>query len=260
MFNRQGILGVLFWIIILRTQDGLTEGTIQALQTDTRAKVVAFDPNQIYAIKAHYLVSTDIILGEDEIVNAGDVHLGDASAWDIAISRNHLYLKAKKFDASGNLSIVSNRYAYHFMLSVADKEQDPSADTLFLKFIYPSHNLAEKKLALEMVSLPSDLCTHSHKYNLQYSFTGDKEQAPLRACDDGLFTYFKFREKIDLPAIFMVLPNMQEEVVNYRMEKDYMVVERTAKAFTLRNGSTVTSIYNDKYIADWHKVKKRNAQ
>jgi type IV secretion system protein VirB9 len=258
MFKKSFVLLGSFLILLLLMQEALAEGTVQSLQTDVRAKVVAFDPNQIYAIKAHYLVSTDIILGEDETVNVSDVHLGDASAWDIAISRNHLYLKAKKFDAGGNLSVVSNRYAYHFVLSVADKEHDPLADTLFLKFIYPARGLDEKKLALEMVSLPKDLCTHSHKYNLQYSFTGDKEQAPLRVCDDGLFTYFKFRGKIDLPAIFMVLPNKQEEVVNYRMEKEYMVVERTAKAFTLRNGSTVTSVYNDKTIGDWDNVKKRN--
>ncbi len=250
---------LIFWLLSLvwiPLSGVFAEGTVQSLETDPRAKVVAFDPNQIYVLNTHYLISTDIILGEDETVNLNDVHLGDASAWDIAISRNHLYLKAKKLDASGNLSVISNRYAYHFVLSVSDKEHDSLAETLFLKFVYPTRSHDEKKLALEMVSLPSDICLNSHKYNLQYSFTGDKEQAPLRICDDGLFTYFKFRAKVDLPAIFMVLPNRKEEVVNYRMEKNYMVVERIAKAFTLRSGNVVTSIYNDKYIGDWEKVKK----
>lgn len=255
MFKRQLFLWFLF-LMALPLQWALAEGTVQSLKTDSRAKVVAFDPNQIYAVKTHYLISTDIILGEEETINLSDVHLGDASAWDIAISRNHLYLKAKKLDAGGNLSVVSNRYAYHFVLSVADAEHNPLAETLFLKFIYPARCQDEKRLALEIVSLPSDICANSHKYNLQYSFTGDKEQSPLRVCDDGLFTYFKFREKVDLPAIFMVLPDRQEEVVNYRMEKDYMVVERIAKSFTLRNGAVVTSVYNDKYIGDWSKVKK----
>jgi type IV secretion system protein VirB9 len=110
---------------------------------------------------------------------------------------------------------------------------------------------------LEMVTLPNDLCKDPSKYNLQYSFTGDAEQAPVRACDDGIFTYLQFRKHIDLPAIFMVLPDRKEEVVNYRMQGDYMVVERMAKAFTLRNGNVVTSVYNDKYIGDWQNVSKR---
>jgi type IV secretion system protein VirB9 len=257
MLKKRAWLGLLM-LIALPLKSILAEGTSHSLKTDPRAKIVAFDPNQIYAVKAHYLFSTDIIFSEEETVNASDVHLGDASAWDVAVSRNHLYLKAKKLDAGGNLSVISSRYTYHFVLSVGDAEHDPLATTLFLKFIYPTQSHDEKKLALQMVSLPPDLCTPLPKYNLQYSFTGDKEQAPLSACDDGLFTYFKFREKIDLPAIFMVLPNGQEEVVNYRMEKDYMVVERTAKAFTLRNGSVVTSVYNDKTIGDWSKVKKRS--
>ncbi|MCD6040272.1 MAG: virB9 2 [Gammaproteobacteria bacterium] len=237
-------------------QAALAEGLVQSFKTDPRAKVVAFEPNQIYAVKTHYLVSTDIILGEDEIVQPQDVHLGDASAWDIAVSRNHLYLKAKKLDAKGNLSVLSNRYAYHFILSATDEDQDRSESIFFLKFVYPNRGHDEKRLALEMVSLPPDLCQNAAHYNLQYSFTGNPEQAPLCACDDGLFTYFKFKKQSDLPAIFSVLPDRREEVVNYRMEGDYMVVERTAKVFTLRNGALVTSIYNDKYIGDWDRVKK----
>lgn len=52
-----------------------------------------------------------------------------------------------------------------------------------------------------------------------------------------------------------MLPDRKEAVVNYRVEDGYVVVERLGKAFTLRNGDVVTSVYNDKYIGDWHKVK-----
>ena len=75
------------------------EGTLHSFETDSRAKMVSFDPNQVYLIKTNYLVSTDIIFGNDEIINADDIHLGDASAWDVQANRNHLYLKAKKIDA-----------------------------------------------------------------------------------------------------------------------------------------------------------------
>lgn len=231
------------------------EGTLHSFETDSRAKMVSFNPNQIYPIKAHYLVSTDIILGKDEVINADDIHLGDASAWDVQASRNHLYIKAKKMDAAGNLSVTTNKYAYHFVLSVSDAPLDSSEQTLFIKFLYPTHGSDERKLALQMVNVPSDICRDKSKYNLQYSYTGDCEQAPIRACDDGIFTYFKFRKQVELPAIFLVLPNRKEAVVNYRIENGYVVVERIGKAFTLRNGDVVTSVYNNKYIGDWHKVK-----
>lgn len=231
------------------------EGIIKPLATDARAKVVAFNPNQIYSVNASYLVSTDIILGSDEVINADDIHLGDASSWDVQANRNHLYIKAKKLDASGNLNVTTNKYAYHFILSVSDSTANAGDQTLFIKFMYPTHGAGERQLALEMVSVPKDTCEDKTKYNLQYSFTGDCEQAPIRACDDGIFTYFKFKKQIELPAIFMVLPDRKETVVNYRIENGYVVVERTGKAFTLRNGDVVTSVYNDKYIGDWQSVK-----
>ncbi len=247
------------WIIVLAalfiTNQVMAEGTLVPLGTDERAKIVSFNPNEIYSLKAHYLVSTDIILGTDEVVNTDDIHLGDASSWDVQASHNHLYIKAKKIDAGGNLSFTTNKYSYHFILSVSDAPISSNDQTLFIKFMYPTHGSDETKLALQMANVPKDTCLDKSKYNLQYSFTGDAEQAPVRACDDGVFTYFKFRKQIELPAIFLVLPNRKEEVVNYRVENGYVVVERLGKAFTLRNGDTVTSVYNDKYIGDWKCVR-----
>jgi type IV secretion system protein VirB9 len=251
---KQKLLWSLLSLTMLSTQV-YAEASVRSLVTDARAKIVGFNPNQIYSLNTHYLVSTDIILGEDESIS--DVNLGDASSWDIQTSHNHLYVKAKKLDAAGNLTVTTNKYAYHFILSVSDAPITSKDQTLFLKFTYPTHGDDEKKLALEMVTLPTDICKDASKYNLQYSFTGDAEQAPVRACDDGIFTYFKFRGHIDLPAVFMDLPDRKEEVVNYRMQDGYMVVERIAKAFTLRNGATVTNVYNDKYIGDWQNVVKK---
>lgn len=233
----------------------LAEGSMQSYQTDTRAKMVSFNPNEIYQIKTHYLVSTDIILGDDEVINGDDVHLGDASAWDVQASRNHIFIKAKKMDAAGNLNVTTNKYSYHFILSASEAPIDSSDQAFFIKFMYPAHGNDESKMALQMAKVPHDICANPAKYNLQYSFTGDHEQAPIRACDDGIFTYFKFSRHVELPAIFLVEPERHEEVVNYRVEGGYVVVERIGKAFTLRNGDVVTSVYNDKYIGDWQKVQ-----
>lgn len=225
------------------------------LMADARGKVVSYNPNEVYLINTHYLVSTDIILGEDEIINAEDLHFGDVKPWDVQVSRNHLYIKATRLIAGGNLNFTTNKYSYHFILTVSDAPMDSSDQVLFLRFMYPNHGKAERHLALQLATVPTDICQDKSKYNMQYSFTGNDEQAPVRACDDGIFTYFKFRKQVEMPAIFMVLPNRKEAVVNYRMEKGYVVVERIARAFTLRNGDIVTSVYNDKYIGDWDKVK-----
>src|SRR6185437_8645439 len=121
-------LGVLLCCVFL--QAVYAEGKMYHFKTDMRAKVVSFNPNQIYSLRTQYLISTDIIFGNDEIVNTDDIHLGDATAWDVQAYRNHLYVKAKKLDAKGNLSVTTNKYAYHFVLSVSNDEE--SARQVFM--------------------------------------------------------------------------------------------------------------------------------
>lgn len=93
------------------------------------------------------------------------------------------------------------------------------------------------------------------KLNWKYSYTGDKALVPLDAFDNGQFTYFKFKEggMSHLPAIFIVDKNRNETLVNYHMEGQYLIVNGVAKQFTFRDGSYVTSIYNDLAIGDWKK-------
>ena len=62
---------------LLATPVLYAEAAIHSLKADARAKVAAYNPNQVYHLRTHYLVSTDIIFGQDEWV--GDYHLGDAS-------------------------------------------------------------------------------------------------------------------------------------------------------------------------------------
>jgi len=235
----------------------MSEGSMHSFKTDRRAKLVKFDPHEIYKLNTHYLVSTDIILEDDELINTDGIHLGDIASWDISYFKNHLYVKAKTINAGGNLSVTTNKRSYHFVLSVSDASIDSDSQVLFLKFIYPKKINSKDNLGLQLASVPKDICQDKRKYNLQYSYTGNCAQAPIRACDDGIFTYFKFRNHIELPAIFYVLPDRKEAVVNLRVENDYVVVERIGKAFTLRNGDIVTSVYNNKYIGDWHKVRRR---
>lgn len=242
---------VLYSILV----NGYAEATLSESKTDARVKVVSFQPNQIYRLKTHYLISTDIIFSHLETVQ--DYHLGDASAWDIETSGNHLYVKSKKVDATGNLNVTTNKFTYHFLLGVSIGKREDADQVLVLQFNYSRKLLKDdSKLALASIRVPRNICKDKQQYNLQYSFTGDHEQSPIQACDDGLFTYFKFRKQIELPAIFVVQPDRSEKIVNYRMESGYMVVEQIAKAFTLRNGETITSVYNDKYISDWNKNRR----
>ena len=83
--------------------------------------------------------------------------------------------------------------------------------------------------------------------NHAYSYKGSTNALPSRLFDDGEATYFQFRPREDLPAIFAVEPGGEEAVVNSHMRDGFIVVDRLAPAFVLRRGSEVTHVYNDGY-------------
>ena len=72
---KQGLCLLLLCLGIAVSKGALAEALVHTLQTDARAKVVAYNPNQIYNLKTHYLVSTDIIFGKDEFINENDYHI-----------------------------------------------------------------------------------------------------------------------------------------------------------------------------------------
>lgn len=74
---------------------------------------------------------------------------------------------------------------------------------------------------------------------------------PREAFDNGRFTYFKFPNNIEVPAIYRSVPGSQEEwLVNSHREGDYVVMHAVAPLWTFRLGGTVLGIFNDSYEAD----------
>jgi len=88
------------------------------------------------------------------------------------------------------------------------------------------------------------------QWNFHYTFAGDKSQVPVKIFDNGTFTYFEFAASTDTPAIFLVDQEQNESLVNGVRQGRYVVVHRTARQFTLRNGHVVTCIFNENFSAE----------
>jgi len=74
----------------------------------------------------------------------------------------------------------------------------------------------------------------------RYAITGDAPPwRPLRAFDDTSKVYIEFPERIDqgeAPPLFVVGPEGDSELVNYRVRGNYYVVDRLFAAAELRLG------------------------
>lgn len=74
-----------------------------------------------------------------------------------------------------------------------------------------------------------------------------EDAEPSAVFDDGRFTYFEFVGAREIPAIFAHGSDNEAVRVNWHMEPPFVVVQRTARKFTLRLGGAVVGIFNNAY-------------
>ena len=73
---------------------------------------------------------------------------------------------------------------------------------------------------------------------------------PTLVYDDGRFTYLRFPGNREVPAVFHVLGDGSESLVNARMEDDLLVVDRVSRKLMLRAGNAVVGIWNEAFNLD----------
>jgi len=248
--------------ITLLTQSGAVFAlqTPRALSTDARIKVVPYQANNVVPIQASNLINTQIIFGDNEaIIN---YQSGDSAAWSTNVNpyvRNVLNVKPTILGSKTDLDVITvdegaKKRFYRFELSSPSSNHSTKNITYAVQFIYPELAKAKALAALQFERQQKQSIMNASKnpndYNWAYSFSGSRSIMPLHVFDDGRFTYLQLRPNQDVPAVFAVSNTKGEEsVVNYRRIGSYLVVERIAPQFTLRDGKyAVASLFNTREI------------
>ena len=81
---------------------------------------------------------------------------------------------------------------------------------------------------------------------------------PTLVFDDGRFTYLRFPGNREIPAVFHVLGDGGETLVNARMEDDLLVVDRVSRRLMLRAGSAVVGLWNEAFDLDGRATRRRH--
>lgn len=218
---------------------------------DPRIRTVVYDPSQVVVIRGHAGFEQMIQFGEGEKVES--LSIGDSLAWQVAPNKdgNLLFLKPVEPKAHTNLAVVSNRHSYAFELVAVNLVAEIGDMSYIVRFRYPQDEEAKVQAQLAAIAreqkqeVVPDRKVDPSAWNLDYSFQGDTALAPLHVFDDGTFTYFQFREKQDVPAIFLVADGKNESLLNYHVAGKYVVVERTGRQYTLRSREGEVCVYNE---------------
>ncbi len=227
--------------------------------TDARVKTFTYSENEVYALRGHYGFSTVIEFSPKERIES--ISIGDSLAWQVVKPNrpNLMFIKPLEENAETNMTVITSKRLYTFALSAGKATSEESGDLTFrLKFQYPEE--AAARLAyiggtsaknynpLEKISA-ADL-------NFDYSYSGSKRLRPIRAFDDGKFTYFQFDDFETLPAVFAVDGKQNESLVNFKVQGHYLVITSTNARFILRDGDTVTRVFNESFPKNDKIVKK----
>lgn len=227
------------------------------LSTDPRIEVVPFEENNVIPIRVQTRNSTQIVFDKNEQII--EVEGSDNGALQVSPKNlsglNYVFIKPVTFGYDSNLTILTNKHTYYFHV-IGNKKPVTSAYkyTYAVKFTYPEEQNKKLAQAKKLNQLAKDSTVNKSEapadYNWNYSFNGSRSIMPVHVYDDGRFTYFEMQPNQAVPAIFAVDDSKgHESVVNFRRKGNYLVVERLAAQFTLRDGkSAVASIFNNEMI------------
>ena len=215
-------------------------GYINAVQ------VYPFSSGALYQVYAAPGQVTDVALQEGEqLVGSGPVAAGDTVRWIIGdtesgtglTKRIHILVKPTRPDLSSNLVINTDRRTYLLELRSAEKTYMAS-----VSWQYPGDQL----IALRRQNASAEAATpivdgvDISRLRFRYAIEGDDTPwRPVSAFDDGSKVYIEMPRGIaqgEAPPLFVIGPEGDGQLVNYRVRQNYYIVDRLFAAAELRMG------------------------
>ena len=241
---------------------------------DPRLRDVFYDPQAVVTVLVKRGVVTDIVLDGNEAITDVASGLGadcakQDSSWCVAAQPGgrHLFVKPKTTaGAPNNIAVVTDRRTHSFRFVVlADQDARQPVYRLSIRTAVPPPPpmASQTSMAAALVVTPAPLSPAEllkerlsaapQPVNSSYSIAEGKHSediVPTLVFDDGRFTYLKFPNNREVPAVFHVLPDGSETVVNARMEGDLLVADRVSRRLMLRAGSSVVGVWNEAFDLD----------
>ncbi|MGH6617412.1 P-type conjugative transfer protein TrbG [Sphingomonas sp.] len=212
-------------------------GFINAVQ------VYPFADGGLYQVYAAPERVTDLALQPGEAlvaVAAGDTVrwiIGDTTSGASADKRTHILVKPFAAGLSTNLVVTTDRRTYHLTLA-----STAGTAMVAVSWTYPQDALIALKRTEDEQRAATPIATGiaPAQLHFDYAITGDRPAwRPLRAFDDGRQTYIEFPANLgqgEAPPLFLIDAKNDAQLVNYRLQGRFYVVDRLFAAAELRLG------------------------
>lgn len=212
---------------------------------DARIRTAAYRDDEVYRLPGFVGYGIELVFeeGEQFVGQAG----GDLEAIAFGAHENHVILKPRAASVGTNFVVYTNRRAYRFDYSVADRKPDLLHDEVIyaVRFKYPTPpELPSGPSAAERVEMELAASRESRPRNVDYWFCGNAAVKPSAASDDGVHTRLTFGTKTELPAIFVRGEDGAESLLNFSVDNGDIVIHRVARELVVRRGRLTGCIVN----------------
>lgn len=214
------------------------EGYINAIQVWPYSDGALY---QLYASPGR-VTAINLQPGEELVtVAAGDTVrwiVGDTSSGSGDELRVSVLIKPTRADLKTNLVITTTRRTY--LIELTSTEQAWMAS---VSWDYPRDRLLalQRRASAAQATAPVDTGLALEQLRFRYAISGSNPPwKPLRAFDDGRKVYIQFPSGIaqgELPPLFVIGPEGDGQLVNYRFRSPYYIVDRLFGAAELRLGA-----------------------
>lgn len=218
-------------------QEPTSHGYVNAVQ------VYPFTDGALYRLYAAPEQVTDIALQPGETlasVSAGDTVrwvVGDTTSGSGSGKQVHVLVKPFASGLTTNLVIMTDRRSYHLELESTDRTSMAA-----ISWTYPQDQLIalqqQNKQADDVAPIAENVALSA--LHFRYEIAGDRPPwRPVRAFDDGSKVYIELPSRIDqgeAPPLFVIGPEGDTQLVNYRVRGNYYIVDRLFAAAELRLG------------------------
>lgn len=196
---------------------------------------------QVYCSPGHV---TDIMLQPGEVLTCSPAS-GDTKGWKVdyttsgvgSSSTVHIFVKPRFPDLQTNMVITTDKHIYHLEIQSLKKAYQAG-----VSWYYPSDEFTKitNRIQLENEQ-KQDIVSYISLENLNFDYevSGKASWKPIRVFDDGHKTFIQFPDTIDteeLPPLFIESYG-DKQLVNYRYQKGYYVVDRLFSKALLQLGT-----------------------
>jgi P-type conjugative transfer protein TrbG len=185
---------------------------------------------------------TDIALEPGEnLTGAGPIAAGDTARWIIGDTesgvgnsrRVHILVKPTRPDISTNLIVTTNRRTYMIELRARESHYMPA-----VAWAYPAPPASQRRAVPAAPIIPAE-AARNYRYGLQVQ-SDTPPWRPVSVFDDGRRVYVVFPAGIvqgEMPPLFVIGFDGEPQIVNTRVHRNVLIVDRLFGAAELRLGS-----------------------